>query len=86
MSAYGPEWLFIAAGLAWAIAAGSVHPAFAVVSLLVVAYCARVLLVGRRRELRRARAEQRRREVWRRREAEAALERLLGDDRVRGWR
>ena len=86
MSAYGPEWLFIAAGLAWSVAAGSVSPVLGVVSLLVVVYGGRVLLVGRRRELRRERLEARRREVWRRREAEAALERLLGDDRVRGWR
>ena len=63
LSLYGPEWLFIAAGLAWSVAAGSVNPVLGVVSLLVVAYCARVLLVGRRRELGRARALQRRREV-----------------------
>lgn len=63
MSRLGPEWLFIAAGLAWAIAAGAVHPVLGLVSLLVVVVGGRVLVVDRRRQDRYAASNACRR-VW----------------------
>ena len=76
MTRLGPEWLFIAAGLAWSAAAGAVHPALGLVSLLVVIFGGRVLIVDRRRQERYA-ASNARRQVWARREREAAMREQL---------
>jgi hypothetical protein len=72
----GPEWLFIAAGLLWAVAAGAVHPALGLVSLLVVVLGGRVLVVDRRRQERYA-ASNARRQVWARRERDAEMRQQL---------